>query len=166
MSQANLNLQPNPAGSEPCAPRRAATRTSLSNKALWCVGLGLLANASMMLFAHFFQANVAEFRFDQSAFAQATPSERMVGARGLYMMPAQLGPNTWGVYLMDADSQTITVYRAAPDSSRFRLMAARSFRYDRFLEDVNNDTPTPKEVQKLVEAQRQRDALEGKKPDQ
>jgi hypothetical protein len=139
------------------------TRGGITNKALWCVGLGLLANAAMMAFAHFSPAAVPEFKLDQSAFAQSTPNERMLGARGLYMMPAQLGPTTYGVYLMDVDSQTITVYRAMPDSSRFRLMAARSFRNDRFLEDVNNETPTPKDVQKLVEAQRQRDALEGKK---
>jgi hypothetical protein len=140
-------------------------RGGLSNKAMWCVGLGLLANAAMMALTHFSQANVPEFKFDQAAFAQSSPSDRMLGARGLYMMPAQLGPSTYGVYLMDVDSQTITVYRAMPDTSRFRLMAARSFRNDRFLEDLNNETPTPKDVQKLVEAQRQRDAIEGKKPE-
>ena len=164
MSQASS--QSNPDGLQPRDQHCATRHPALANKALWCVGLGLLANAFMMLFTHFSQANVPEFKLDQSAFGQAMPADRMVGARGLYMMPAQLGPNAWGVYLMDADSQTITVYRASPDTSRFRLMAARSFRYDRFLEDVNNDTPTPKEVQKLVEDQRQRDALEGKKPDQ
>ena len=147
-------------------PRPATLRPSLTNKALWCVGLGLLANAAAMLVIHFCPAGATELRIDQAAFAQATPSDRMIGARGLFMMPAQLGPTAYGLYLMDADSQTITVYRALPDTSRFRLMAARSFRYDRFLEDVNNETPIPKEVQKLVEAQRQREALEGKKPEQ
>lgn len=153
-------------GTDGRSVRGLAVRSGLANKALWCVGLGLLANAAAMLVTHLTQSGIPEFKLSQTAFAQAAPSDRMLGARGLYMMPAQLGPGTWGVYLMDVDSQTITVYRAAPDSSRFKLMAARSFRNDRFLEDVNNDTPTPKEVQKLVESQRQRDALEGKKPDQ
>jgi len=139
------------------APPRRGRRTSA---ALWCVGLGLLANAAALLLGHWMPAGVTEFRLDQAAVAQSTP---IVGARGLYMMPAQLGPTAWGVYLMDVDSQTITVYRAVPDTSRLKLMAARSYRYDRFLEDVNNDTPTPRDVQKLVEAQRQRGALEGKK---
>ena len=146
--------------------RPAPARPSLANKALWCVGVGLLANAAVILVTHFCPVGATELRIDQAAFGQATPAERMIGARGLFMMPAQLGPNTYGLYLMDADSQTITVYRALPDNSRFKLMAARSFRYDRFLEDVNNETPTPKEVQKLIEAQRQREALEGKKPEQ
>ena len=47
------------------------------------------------------------------------------------------------LYLMDIDSETITVYRANPDSSRLKLMAARSFKYDRFLQDYNNDKLTP-----------------------
>jgi len=84
----------------------------------------------------------------------------MLGARGIYMMPAQLGQSTWGVYLLDVDSQTISVYRASPESSHFRLMAARSFQYDRFLTDFNNERPNPKEVQKLVEDQRQRQELQ------
>jgi hypothetical protein len=78
------------------------------------------------------------------------------------MMPAQLGPATYGLYLMDVDSGTISVYKTNPDGNRFRLMAARSFKYDRFLEDFNNDMPHPKEVQKLVEDQAQRVGLQEK----
>ena len=48
---------------------------------------------------------------------------------------------------MDVDSSTICVYRALPQSSRFHLMAARSFKNDRFVEDWNNDSPNPKDVQ-------------------
>ena len=78
------------------------------------------------------------------------------------MMPAQLGPSAFGLYLMDVDSGTICVYKATPETSRFRLMAARSFKYDRFLEDFNNDTPRPKDVQKLADDQRQRVGLRDK----
>jgi hypothetical protein len=78
------------------------------------------------------------------------------------MMPAQLGPQTFGLYLMDIDSETITVYRAMPENSRLRLMAARSFKSDRFLTDYNNDKPTPGDVQKLVTEQRRRQEEEKK----
>lgn len=107
-----------------------------------------------------------DLSLDAKAYAQlasGAPADRMLGARGLYMMPAQLGSITWGLYLMDVDSQTLCVYRVNPETSRFRLMAARSFKYDRFLEDLNNDTPTPAEVQRQVELQRHREQLEGKK---
>jgi hypothetical protein len=86
----------------------------------------------------------------------------MLGARGLYMMPAQIGPQTYGVYLMDVDSETITVYRTNPDLNRFKLMAVRSFKFDRFLNDYNNEKPTPAEVQKIVQDQRNRKEIEKK----
>ena len=63
---------------------------------------------------------------------------------------------------MDVDSSTICVYKANPETMKFRLMAARSFKYDRFLENFNNEPLTPKEVQKIVEAQQQRVELQQK----
>ena len=125
--------------------------------ALWLIGLGLLANAAVMLFA---KGQTSDLVLDRTALAQAAPQPgQLLGARGIYMMPAQLGVNSWGLYLMDVDSQTICVYKATPESSHFRLMASRSFKYDRFLEDLNNETLRPKEVQKIVEAQQQRKDL-------
>jgi len=147
----SLTVPPPPEATLP--PRRAGLR----NKALWLIGVALLANAGVMLFSH---RSVPELILSNPAQAQdATP---MLGARGIYMMPAQLGPNTFGLYLMDVDSSTLCVYKANPDTSHFRLMAARSFKYDRFLEDFNNDPLTPKDVQKIVEKQRARTDLKGK----
>jgi hypothetical protein len=132
-----------------------------ATKALWVVGLGLLANAAVMLYTHV-TGRAPDLVLDRAALAQMTPATpggaggTMLGARGIYMMPAQLGPTAFGVYLLDVDSQTICVYRALPDTSHFRLMAARSFQHDRFLQDFNNEPLRPKEVQKLVQDQRQR----------
>ena len=139
---------------------------SWANKALWCVGLGLLANAGAIMYSHAAGGGV-DLGIDAKALAQmaSAPSDRMLGAKGIYMMPAQLGTTTWGLYLMDVDAGTICVYRANPDNLRFRLMAVRDFRYDRYLTDVNNDSPTPKEVQKLVAQQKERERLEGKNGD-
>ena len=137
---------------------RAANRGSSLNKGLWIVGLGLLANAAVMLYSQL-SGRPADLLIDRAAFAQAVPAGQPLGARGIYMMPAQLGSNAWGVYLMDVDSQTLCVYRATPDTNRFRLMAARSFKYDRFLEDWNNEGVAPKDVQKMVDNQRQRQTL-------
>ena len=139
-----------------------AARRSFGGKALWLVGIGLLANAAAMYFRG---QNGAEIILDQKAVAQAqvaSPAGQPLGARGIFMMPAQLGPNTYGLYLMDVDSGTICVYRANPDNSHFRLMASRSFKYDRFLEDFNNEPLRPREVQKLVEDQQQRKTLQDK----
>jgi hypothetical protein len=144
---------PAPAASPPHPrPSRSAV--------LWLIALGLLANAAVLAT----RGRAPDITFDRAALAQATPSQtgQLLGARGIYMMPAQLGPMTFGLYLMDVDSGTICVYRAQPDGNRFTLMASRSFKYDRFLEDFNNDKPRPKDVQNLIEAQKQRDDLRSK----
>ena len=153
MSQPQITFTiPAPQDPAPRAPRRR-------NPALWLIGIGLLANAAVMLF----HGRASDIILDRAAFAQALApagNQQLLGARGIYMMPAQLGPSTWGVYLLDVDSQTICVYRASPESSHFRFMAARSFQYDRFVTDFNNEKPTPKEVQRLIEDQRQRQELQ------
>jgi hypothetical protein len=76
----------------------------------------------------------------------------------------QYPSDSFGLYLLDLDAGNIVVYKALPDNNRFHLMAARNFRNDRFLEDFNNDSPTPKEVQKLIQQQRQRQDLGGETP--
>ena len=141
----------------PAAPPEKPRRPARLIPALWLIGVGLLANAAVMLFA---KGQAPDLVLDRTALAQAAPQPgQLLGARGIYMMPAQLGVNSWGVYLMDVDSQTLCVYKATPETSHFRLMASRSFKYDRFLEDLNNETLRPKEVQKIVEAQQQRKDL-------
>lgn len=143
----------------PAATGEGSRRAGRLMPALWLIGVGLLANAGVMLW----RGQGAELVLDSKALAQAAPQGgvggQLLGARGIYMMPAQLGVNSWGLYLMDVDSQTICVYKATPETSHFRLMASRSFKYDRFLEDLNNETLRPKEVQKIVEAQQQRKEL-------
>lgn len=130
-------------------PRRGA------HAALWLIAVGLLANAAIMVWNH--QNNtLPAFIVGDSAMARTAGQRRMLGANGIYMMPGRLGPRQWGVYLMDLDSNTLCVYEALPDTSRIKLMAVRNFQYDRFLTDMNNESPTPRQVKKLVEQQRLR----------
>lgn len=147
-----------PAPPVPGVPRRGGW----GNKALVVVGLGLILNAGVMLYTHV-TGRAPDLVFDRAAFAQAAgTSGTMLGARGIYMMPGQIGQNAWGVYLLDVDSQTISTYRSMPESSQFQLMSVRSFQYDRLMMDFNNKAPSPKQVQKLVEDQRQRQELQQK----
>jgi hypothetical protein len=140
---------------------RPARRFNAVAVGMWLIGFGLLANAAVMLLKPHSRFP-DEITFDTKAYAQSggggagAPVGPAINTRGIYMMPAQLGVNTWGVYLLDLDSSTIVVYRALPEANRFKLMAARSWKSDRFLEDFNNDAPTPKDVARLVEIQRQR----------
>lgn len=124
--------------------------------AAWCVGLGLLANAGVWLWSQ-----PGTLQVMSPAYGQM--SGQPIGARGLYMAPGQVGPRDYGCFLLDVDAGTISVYRVDAGTSRMRLMAARSFRNDRLLEDFNNDSPTPREVQKLVQQQKAREEIEGRK---
>lgn len=144
----------------PAPPHPPTPPRTRHAKALWLIGIGLLANAAVLLL----RGHAPDIAFDRAALAQAVPTApaQPLGTRGIYMMPAQLGPMSFGLYLVDVDSGTICVYKALPDTNKFRLMAARSFRYDRFLEDFNNEPLHPKDVQKLVEAQQQRQDLQSK----
>ena len=154
-------------------PRRGVSGGKL-RAALVLVGLGLLANAGLMLWNRLSPTYPSEITFDARAFGQSGPlgsgvgggtgggpgGAGGVGVHGFYMMPAQLGMNAWGLYILDVESGTVCVYRATPETSRFKLMAVRYFRNDRFLIDFNNDSPTPREVLKQVEQQRQREQIE------
>jgi len=142
------------------APQQPAK--SRHSWALWLIGVGLLANALVLAT----RAQVPDITLDRAALAQATPagggSTPMLGARGIYMMPAQLGANSYGLYLMDVDSGTICVYQAMPEGQKFKFMASRSYKYDRFMEDFNNEGLRPKDIQKIVQNQQQRTDLHEK----
>jgi hypothetical protein len=76
------------------------------------------------------------------------------GGAGVFIVPAQFSPNTYGCYLMDIDAQTLLAYQFYPgDKDKLRLMAARTFRYDRRLGHFNTGSPTPEDAKSLVEAE-------------
>jgi hypothetical protein len=84
-----------------------------------------------------------------AAFGQSQPP--IAGGAGVFVMPAQLNQNTWGCYLLDVDTQTLAVYSYSPGERLLRLLAARSIRHDRRLQNFNTDSPSPQEVMELVE---------------
>ncbi len=70
-------------------------------------------------------------------------------------VPIQLGRDSYGLALIDAGNQTLWVYEFNNRGQTFdslRLMAARSFAYDRKLTEWNTGTPTPAQVKKILEA--------------
>src|SRR5882672_6611122 len=82
------------------------------------------------------------------AMAEAPP---IAGGGGVYLMPGQLSPGVWGVYMMDIDAQTLMVYQYTPGDNLLKLKASRSFKYDRRLMNFNTGSPSPDEVKALVE---------------
>lgn len=93
------------------------------------------------------------------AFAQNQPP--IAGGAGVFVMPAQFSTNTWGCYLLDVDAQTLCAFQYYPGDKQLRLVASRSYRYDRRLGNFNT-FPSPLEVKDLVEKEQQ--AVRGQNP--
>jgi hypothetical protein len=83
------------------------------------------------------------------------------GGAGVFIVPAQFSPNTFGCYLLDIDSQTICAYQFFPGEPQLKLRAARNFRYDRRLGHFNTVDPSPEEVRTLVEQETQSNRVQG-----
>jgi len=128
----------------------------LLRPALYLLALAFFTNASVSLYTHL-TGRSPDLSFDPSAFAQSPAP--LLGARGLYMTPAQLTPSVFGFYIFDVDSSTVSMYSVAPNANKLKFVAARSFKHDRFLEDYNTEGLSPKEVETLVNKQRNRTEL-------
>ena len=85
----------------------------------------------------------------------AEPGQPIAGGGNLYLMPGQMSLNKFGCYVMDTDAQTLCVYEYYAGEKALRLVAARNIRHDRRLGNFNTD-PDPRDVEKWVEAERNR----------
>ncbi|HUU84143.1 MAG TPA: hypothetical protein VM243_11630 [Phycisphaerae bacterium] len=90
---------------------------------------------------------------DQGSVARAQPVSH-AGARGVFAFTGQLSKGTYGLFMVDVDTATVWCYEYLPSKRELRLVACRTWKYDRYLEDFNSGTPTPEEVEQLVEQQR------------
>ena len=89
---------------------------------------------------------------DSVAFGQLPTT---AGARGVFAFSGQLSKGTYGVYVVDTDAMTIWVYEYLAQKGCIRLAGARTWRYDRYLENHNVCDLPPDVVEKMVEEQRQ-----------
>jgi len=97
-----------------------------------------------------------------TAMGQVPPSGPSSGPRGIYAFTGQLGPKNYGLFMMDVDTGTLWCYEMARGGNgefQLQLVAARSWIFDRFLEEFNVAKPTPSEVQMMVRQQRGHAAL-------
>lgn len=88
------------------------------------------------------------------------PAQAQTGtgkAGNVFAVAGQVERDTYGLYLVDLENNTICVYQYLPSVRKLRLMAARTTQYDRRLEDFNTEPP-PREMKKLVEQARTLDS--------
>lgn len=76
------------------------------------------------------------------------------GQRGVFAFSGQISAGTYGVYMVDVDSMTLWCYEYQKERGCLRLAAARSWKYDRYLEQHNACDVTPADVERLIEEQR------------
>ncbi len=78
----------------------------------------------------------------------------MAGARGIFAFTGQLDKHSYGLFMMDVDSSNVWCYQYVPGTRRLKLVAARSFLYDRYLENYGLDEPSPAEIKAVLDKQR------------
>lgn len=91
-------------------------------------------------------------RFTDSALAQSVNSG---GSRGIFAFTGQLSKGEFGVFMVDVDAMTIWAYEYQSQKSCLRLAAARTWRYDRYLENYNSCDLPPDAVEQMIDIQRQ-----------
>jgi len=98
-----------------------------------------------------------------AALAQNQP---LAGARGVYAFTGQLDRDQYGLFMLAADEGTIWCYgfENVGGTRKLRLIAARSWIYDRYLQDFNCAEPSFREIQTLVNQQREQSATPPRAP--
>jgi len=75
---------------------------------------------------------------------------------GIMAFTGQIDKNTYGIMMVDVDAGTLWVYQYREKGNQLKLLASRSWLYDRYLEEYNNAPPTPSEVSQLIAVQQQK----------
>ncbi|GIW75021.1 MAG: hypothetical protein KatS3mg104_0084 [Phycisphaerae bacterium] len=110
---------------------------------------GLYLNAALLVGVLVMLIGRSDTTLLSSAYAQQQP-QPIAGGGGLFLMPGQLSPSTWGCYVMDVDRQTLMVYQYSPGERMLRFMAGRDFSQDRRIRRYNTE-PSPDEIRNLAD---------------
>jgi hypothetical protein len=130
----------------PQSPRLTAASGASYPTAQWVIAV-LLAFIAGVLWTRTPSGGVS------TALAQ---NPQLVGARGVYAFTGQLDQNRFGLFMLDIEQGTVWCYEIdnVGGVRKLRLIAARSWVYDRYLRDFNCTPPDFREVQELVAQQR------------
>jgi len=146
--------------------KRAMTQSQRHNALVYVLATNaiLLAGIFIALLARSDRAPFASIALAQDRGAMPMAPQPIAGGGGLFLMPAQFASNTWGCYIMDVDQQTLCAYQYSPGERQLRLVAARSFRFDRRLKNFNTDNPSPREVERMLEKEQDKARVTATQP--
>jgi hypothetical protein len=127
--------------------------TGPSQTALWVIAI-LLASVATALWVRPGDGPLP------TALAQG---QALAGARGIFAFTGPLSRDQYGLFMLDVDQGTLWCYafETAGGTSKLRLVAARTWIYDRYLQDFNCAAPDFRMVQQLVSQQRAQTGSEG-----
>jgi len=109
--------------------RRGGARASIA--AVWVIAISLAVIAFCLVLR-------VDERPGNQAFGQVTGSG---GARGMFAFTGQLTKDAYGVFMVDVDAGTIWCYRYMGGRNTLNLVAARDWRYDRYLTSYSTEPP-------------------------
>ncbi len=115
-----------------------------TSPANWLIALSLAVIAGCLLF---------QPRPGSASLAHAQPSQA-AGARGVFAFTGQLSKDSYGVFMVDVDAGTIWCYRYDSVHNMLKFVAARDWRYDRYLKDYSTE-PATDFIRRLLEQQRE-----------
>jgi hypothetical protein len=128
----------------PVSGATPGSRTSRLNLPQWLTAFFLGVIAACLLLRQ-------DHPLGSVALAQSTA---MSGARGVFAFTGQLGKDRFGLFMVDVDQASIWCYEIR--GKDLELMAGRTWRYDRYLENFNVGEQSPADVGKMVEEERKR----------
>lgn len=73
---------------------------------------------------------------------------------GVSVHPIQIARDNYGIAMIDTENEHIWIYELGKSGTRknkLKLVAARSWKYDRQLAQYNTTEPTPQQVKSLLE---------------
>ncbi len=90
---------------------------------------------------------------------------RPASVGGIMAFTGQIAKETYGIIMVDVDAGTLWIYQYQKPGNKLKLLAARSWLYDRYLEDYNCASPKPSEISQLIaniQRKKQTESLETK----
>lgn len=136
----------------PC-PQAVATPQG-SRQTVWWVMTVVLAVIATALVLRWDESRLTREAVAQSAATSGLPP---AGAQRVYAFSGQITAKSYGVFMVDVDSGTIWCYeikRGLNDDLQMKLVSARSWIFDRYLEEFNVGEPIPAAVRAMVQQQR------------
>jgi len=109
--------------------------------------IAILTIASVLLLLVF-----GFFSFSPEYADAQTPG--IAGNHDIHTVPVRLGRESYGIAMVDTTAQTIWLYRINNRGSshkRLELIAARSWKYDKLLQEFNSADPSPEQVKILLQ---------------